>query len=289
MRMLATLWMVSVGLCLTASCSADSKHDAAPAAHENGIPPKKQVVTFKSGDLSLIGFLFKPEGSGPFPTLIWNHGSERNPGLGEQFDTVASIFVPAGYVVFAPVRRGHGRSEGTYIVSSLDQARLNEGEDAANQLAVHLLETEQLGDQLAGLEYAKQLPYVDSKRLAVAGCSYGGIQALLGAERNPGYRAAISISPGALSWEHNPPLRERLAEAARRIGIPVLLIQPAKDASLEPSRVLGHELEHLGADFIGKVYPADGPEKEQHHCFGGPSGMHVWAEDAKAFLAEHLR
>jgi hypothetical protein len=36
------------------------------------------------------------------------------------------------------------------------------------------------------------------------------------------------------------------------------------------------------------VYPATGPEKEQGHCFGGAGGMHVWADDAKAFLEANL-
>ena len=39
----------------------------------------KKRVTFKSGDLTLVGFLYKPEGQGPFPGIIWNHGSDREP------------------------------------------------------------------------------------------------------------------------------------------------------------------------------------------------------------------
>ena len=42
----------------------------------------KQRVTFKSGSLTLVGYLFKPAGRGPFPAVLWNHGSERNPGGG---------------------------------------------------------------------------------------------------------------------------------------------------------------------------------------------------------------
>jgi carboxymethylenebutenolidase len=103
-------------------------------------------------------------------------------------------------------------------------------------MTVQLLETEQLDDQLAGLAYLKQLPFVDRDRIAVAGCSYGGIQTLLGAERIAGYKAAISISPAALSWDGNPFLQKRLIQSVRGINIPVLLLQPARDASLEPNR-----------------------------------------------------
>ncbi|HEV3141185.1 MAG TPA: prolyl oligopeptidase family serine peptidase [Vicinamibacterales bacterium] len=251
--------------------------------------PAKDRVSFKSHGLALTGFLFKPDGAGPFPAVVWNHGSEPNPGGGPQFDTVAGIFVPRGYVVFAPIRRGHKMSEGPYILDERDQARRRGGHAEAERTVVHLLEAEQLDDQLAGLEYVKHLSYVDSTRVAVAGCSFGGIQALLGAERSAaGYRAAFAISPAAQSWTDNPLLRDRLIRAVRNISIPVMLIQPAKDDSLEPSRVLGAELTKLKKPYFGKVYPATGPEEEQKHCFGGARGMHVWADDAVSFLEKFV-
>jgi dipeptidyl aminopeptidase/acylaminoacyl peptidase len=153
---------------------------------------------------------------------------------------------------------------------------------------VQLLDTEQLRDQLAGLDFVKQLPFVDTDRIVVAGCSFGGIETLLGAASEAGYKAAISLSPAAQSWEGNEYLRTRLIKAVRKIDIPTLIIQPAKDASLAPSRVLGAEATRAGKPVTTKVYPATGPEKEQGHCFGGASGMHVWAEDAKAFFRSHV-
>jgi dienelactone hydrolase len=248
-----------------------------------------QTVNFKTGDHTLLGVLYKPEGRGPFPALIWNHGSEKAPQAGPQFGSVASIFVPGGYVVFAPVRRGHGDSKGRYILDVIKQTGAAEGIQAAKRKTVQLLETEQLDDQLAGLAYLKQLPSVDRDRIAVAGCSYGGIQTLLGGERNVGYKAAISISPAALSWDGNRFLQKRLIQSVRGINIPVLLLQPARDTSLEPTRVLGEEAARLGKSFTTKVYPDTGPQDQRGHCFGGAKGMHIWAEDAKAFLAANLR
>jgi carboxymethylenebutenolidase len=246
----------------------------------------KERVTFKSGSLTLVGFLFKPDGAGPFPALVWNHGSERNPGTMRQFDAVAAIFVPAGYVVFAPMRRGHGDSEGPYI---MDQLRRGQEGHASASLAVRLLEGEHLDDQLAGQAYVKRLPYVDPQRLVVAGCSFGGIETMLAAERGAGYRAAVAISPGAQSWNGNAPLRDRLVAAARKAEIPVFLIQPPNDASLEPSRVLGAELERRGKQNAVKVYPPDMPPDQQGHCFGGARGMHVWAQDVLTFFAGAVR
>jgi hypothetical protein len=92
-----------------------------------------------------------------------------------------------------------------------------------------------------------------------------------------------------LSWNNNPLLQKRLLQSLQGIDIPVLLLQPARDASLEPSRVLGAEAARLGKPFTSKVYPDTGPEDERGHCFGGAKGMHVWADDVKAFLAANLR
>ncbi len=268
------LALLAFALCLAAPLRAEDEPR----------PYNKERVSFKSGSLTLVGFLFRPDRPGPLPGLIWNHGSERNPGSAPQFDAVAAVFVPAGYVVFAPVRRGHGGSEGTYIQDELQRA--GPGRDRAQ---VRLLE-EQVDDQLAGLAYLKSLPYVDRSRLAVAGCSYGGIQTLLGAERGAGYRAAVAMSPAALSWNGNPILQDRLVQAVRKIDIPVLLIQPPRDASLEPSRVLGGEFERLGKRYTGKIYPESIPGELQTHCFGGiRRGSSVWAQDVLAFLAGALR
>lgn len=129
-------------------------------AAQDSPPLVKQRVTYPNGDVTLVGFVFKPAGKGPFPTIIWNHGSEPNPGAGTQFDSVAAVFVPHGYVVFAPTRRGHGESTGDYIGNVLSRARSTQGNAAAMQIMKRLLETQQLDDQIAGIEYAKKLPFV---------------------------------------------------------------------------------------------------------------------------------
>ena len=246
----------------------------------------KQAVTFKSGHLTLVGVVYKPDGPGPFPTVIWNHGSEKTPGASRQFDVVADIFVPAGYAVFAPSRRGHDASEGAYISDLMDAEEKKLGPDGAARLMVRLLETEQLDDQFSGIAYAKTLPFIDANRMVVAGCSFGGIQSLLAAERGGGLKAAFSISPAALTWGWNPRIRNRLLTAVHGITIPVRLVQPPKDASLEPARVLGEEARKARKNaFITKVYSSETiPEAEQGHCFGGARGFHNWAAEAVDFF-----
>ena len=247
----------------------------------------KQRVTYQNGDLTLVGFVYKPDGPGPFPTVIWNHGSEKNPGGGPQFDSVAAVFVPAGYAVFAPTRRGHGASQGVYIVDTLNVLRATD-RAKANDVMVRLLETEQVDDQFAGTAYAKKLAFVDTSRMVVAGCSFGGIQTMLAAERGAGFRAAMPISPAAQTWESNAGIQKRLITAIDRITMPVLLIQPPKDNSLEPARVLGEEAKRRGKRVTVHVYPATMPDSEQVHCFGGAKGFHNWAAEAVKFFNDAL-
>jgi len=68
-RVLASL--VVLGLCLAVLARAQN----APAATST-----KERVTCKSDHLTLVGFLFTPTKPGPFPGLLWNHGSEQHPG-----------------------------------------------------------------------------------------------------------------------------------------------------------------------------------------------------------------
>jgi dienelactone hydrolase len=260
------------------------------AIPSNNAKPTKEKITFKSGDLTLEGFIFKPAGDGPFPAIVWNHGSEPNPDHG-QFDAVASVFVPAGYVLFAPVRRGQGESQGESIVDRITQEHSSKGDQAADQLLVNLMETEQLQDQLAGLTYLKALSYVDQTRIGVSGCSYGGIQTILGAESSADYKAAMAISPAAESWKGNQLLRERLIQAVDNIHIPVFLIHPAQDASLEPGKVLGAEFERLGKPYQLKIFPPIGTDAQQSHCFGSVSvhGQDIWGPDALEFFNKILQ
>src|SRR5258708_636629 len=174
---------------------------------------KPELITFESGDLALKGFLWTPEGPGPFPAILWNHGSERLPGTA---DTVALFFVSRGYVFFVPHRRGQGRSPGTYIMDQLNVIRL----PAQRSLMLVALNEAQFEDQLAALTFLKTRPDVDQSRLVVMGASFGGIQTLLAVERGPGYRVAVDCSGGAESWDGSPDLRTRLTAAARNAPIP---------------------------------------------------------------------
>src|SRR5260370_36138739 len=49
-----------------------------------------ELIEFRSGDLDLKGFIWKPAGAGPFPAILWDHGSAKGP---RAVDSVATLFV----------------------------------------------------------------------------------------------------------------------------------------------------------------------------------------------------
>jgi dipeptidyl aminopeptidase/acylaminoacyl peptidase len=245
----------------------------------------KTRVTFENGSLTLVGYLYKPAGDGTFPAVVWNHGNEQDPASGSEIDAIADILVPAGYVVFAPLREGQGGSQGASLQDQVQQKLNSSGASAAQQLFVQLMEGSQLDDQLAGLAYLKSLPYVDPDRLAVAGCSYGGIQAILAAEKSAGYKAAVAISPGSESWDGNTLLQQDLTKAVSSINIPVFLLHPEKDVSVAPGYALAQEFLRLKKSYGLKIYPPFGPDDEQGLCFGDGTGFHWFAPDMLSFLA----
>ena len=247
----------------------------------SGQSVRPDLITFKSSDLDLKGFLWKPSGDGLFPAVLWNHGSEKNPGTVE---SVATYFVDKGYVFFVPHRRGQGRSPGPYI---MDEVNKGESRGQRGQLLVDLHEIH-LGDQLAGLKYLQNLSFVDTKRIAVMGFSFGGIQTILAVERGPGYRVAVDCSGAAETWNGVSSLRSRLTEAARNAKMPVFFLQAENDYNLTPNRVLSEEVRKAGQPVEAKVYPAFGAGPRDGHSFC-VRGTKVWGPDVLNFIETHLQ
>jgi hypothetical protein len=115
------------------------------------------IVTFRSGQLALHGVLYKPEGSGPFPAVLYNHGSAAGMLSQEAFDALGPVFVHHGWVFFGPYRRGEGlsASAGPYIGDEIEAAKRQGGIAAGAAVMVRLLETDHLDDQLAALAWLR--------------------------------------------------------------------------------------------------------------------------------------
>ena len=254
------------------------------AAVDAQSPPVPVEVTFSSGSLVLHGFLYRPEGRGPFPAVLWNHGSERRPGW---LPEVAPQFLSRGYVFFIAHRRGHGRSPGDYVMDLLERANQSGGSSARSRMLVELME-QHLQDQMAALAFLKGLSNVDPQRLAVMGCSLGGIQTVLMAEKGLGVRAAVDFAGAAQNWQHSQDLRARMIQAVQHSQMPIFFIQAKNDYDVSPSHDLAAAMEISGKPHDLQMFPAFGKSNQDAHEFCVHGGE-IWAPQVFSFLSKSMQ
>ena len=78
-----------------------------------GLPIVPTEHTFESAGLELKGYLYTPPGDGPFPCLVFNHGSGINQGTDDVCRPgTAQVLMNWGLAVFMPHRQGYGNSPG---------------------------------------------------------------------------------------------------------------------------------------------------------------------------------
>jgi dipeptidyl aminopeptidase/acylaminoacyl peptidase len=248
-----------------------------------------ETVAFNSEGKVLHGRLYKPAGRGPFRAILYNHGSA--PGLlnDQAFDLIGPLFVARGWIFFAPYRRGQGLSSdaGPYIQEQIQAAQASGGDALAAATMVRLLSTEQLQDQMAALAWLKKQPFVLPTRIATMGNSFGGIEAVLGAEQGD-YCAAVDASGGAESWDKAPSLQSLMLHAVENAKSPILFFQAENDYNLAASRTLyaAMSASHKSAEI--RIYPPYGSSPQQGHSFAY-RGASTWFDDALRFLEANCR
>ena len=246
-----------------------------------------EEVTFMNGPLSLRGVVYKPTGPGPFPAVLYNHGSAPGMVNSQAFDAIGPRFAARGWVFFGPYRRGQGLSvqAGPYIGDQLDAATRKGGIPARAAEIVRLLEGDHLSDQLAALAWLRRATFIRPDAIAVAGNSFGGIETVLGVEREP-YCAAVDATGAAESWSKAPELRAAMIRAARNARAPIFFFQAENDFDLSPTRVLSAAMKDAGKPFETKIYPPFGTSHQDGHRFAY-RGSAIWFDDVFRFLEQH--
>jgi carboxymethylenebutenolidase len=161
---------------------------------------KPEIAQVHAGPVTLHGMLWLPTGRGPFPAVLFNHGSGRTKqelaSLGPyegQAETLGPLFARHGYVFLFLFRQGVGLSaqQGTNAIDLLNQESAAHGLEGRNALQLQLLEKRELTAAMAGLAFLRARPEVDRKRLTLVGHSFGGSLTILQAEREPDVRAIV--------------------------------------------------------------------------------------------------
>jgi len=237
----------------------------------------------------------KPTGFMEFPrkSVPYRDARERTNDFREIFTQAAAlgpVFARHRYVFLFLFRRGVGLSagQGSHAGDLLQTELATGGQEARNRLQLRLLENDELSDARAGLDFLRSLATVDSRRIAIAGHSFGGSLTPLLLERDSTIRGAILFGSAAGSWESSPELRARLLSAVDRLAVPVFFIHAANDYSTAPGKALAAEMTRLKKPRYLRIYPAFGASPSDGHNLVD-LGVAIWEHDAFNFLDNHVR
>jgi dienelactone hydrolase len=284
-----TIIVLALALQLSAVALAQTVSPSAP-------PAASQIADVRSGELHLKGYFWKPAGPGPFPTILFNHGSGADDAqhtagrtMAEAASDLAPIFLKHGYAFFYLCRRGQGLSadQGPFMQDLLKQAEAK-GADARKQLHYQLITGGQLDDALAGLTFLKAAPDVDPERIAIVGHSFGGMLTLLSGDHDSTIRAEVAFAAGANSWRASQELRDRTLASVGKTAAHIMLVYAANDYDTTPGKDISAELDRLHKSHLLKIYPAIGKTTDDGHSLLY-LGISEWEPDVFQFLDENVK
>lgn len=243
------------------------------------IPMKVSSLFGGKKDLKLEATLYKPEGAGPFPLLIVNHGS-TGPGkisakLTLRYEEFGKYFTQKQFVVLAPMRRDRGQSEGDYEEPYwCSDAEVDRGIKNAIQ------------DIDAVFAYVKELPYIDTSRIVLSGVSRGGILSVIYAAERPGsVRAVINfvggwMGEGCTKYMYDPNLMY-FKRSGARTTTPMIFLYADNDSyySKEAIKTYWKAFEKAGGKGAFRLYGSVG---QDGHSLSRNWG--VWLKDVEDFL-----
>jgi len=280
---ISTTFLLGVCLCLVAA-AAHSQSPADSAYTE---------VFYPSGSLRIHAYLYKPNGDGPFPVVIYNHGARTGrPRRPEPNEYIGRLLTRAGYAVLVPERRGYGGSDGPTLSEDV-------GNDLGQRFVVRVeAETD---DVFAAVDYLRTLPFADTKRIGIMGYSLGGIVTMFAVSRSTTFAVAINQAGATGAWNISEPLRSALIAAAEKATTPALLLAAQNDHTTDSITTLGEIFNKRGVPHRMVVYE---PFTPQHaagtgtvgirfnpapgHLLFEAQGIHVWERDVLEFLARYL-
>lgn len=132
---------------------------------------REEPVSFVNGDVQLAGSLLIPEGNGPFPVVIFIHGSQGSDR--HMYRHYADCFARHGIGALIYDKRGTGTSTGNWRQAGLDTLA---------------------DDALAAAKSLKGHPRIDGQAIGVWGISQGGWIVALAAQRDPDIAFVIGVS-----------------------------------------------------------------------------------------------
>jgi dipeptidyl aminopeptidase/acylaminoacyl peptidase len=138
---------------------------------------RSDVLTWKNDGLELNGIVTYPpdfDAAKKYPLVLYIHGGPRSAST-TAFSTIPQSLAAQGWVVFQPNYRGSDNAGNEFTRAINDDSGAGPGRDV-----------------MAGVEALKKRGFVDEKRIAVGGWSYGGYMTTWMIGHYPIFKAAVS-------------------------------------------------------------------------------------------------
>ncbi|BFM09434.1 alpha/beta hydrolase family protein [Halioxenophilus aromaticivorans] len=259
----------------------------------NKIPHEQQSVSIPvpGTDLSLAGTVIWPEGEGPFPLAILNHGTSSAANRAKfnywRKPHVVNALIERGFAVLIPMRRGFGATGGEYRATTdgcavehpnFYEAGIKAGEDI-----------------VAAINFAPTIARVNSDRIILVGHSAGGYGAIAAASMVPGKVAAVANFGGGRGGRYNawgePCHPKVLAEAITRytqsITAPVLWYYAENDRFFSPKAATQWFDAYTAAGGKGALVIGPAFKDNGHSILMAKDGIPIWTPSFDQFLKQY--
>ena len=230
------------------------------------------------GSTELETTIYKPDGPGPFPVVVINHGKAYgDPRFQSRYRPViaARYFLQRGYVVLVPMRQGFSKSSGSYINGGCN---------------VESNGRTQAEDVKTVLDYALAQPYADKSRILIMGQSHGGWTTLaFGALDYPGVKGLVNFAGGlrqetCAGWEAG--LARGAAGYAAETRVPSLWFYGDNDSYFKPTTWQEMAARYNAGGGKARVVAFGTFGSDSHSMFGATKGQTIWQPEVARFLDE---
>jgi dienelactone hydrolase len=235
----------------------------------------------------LEAVIFKPDGTGPFPLAVINHGSTgggRDPAVAKQTWFAADLadFLNAlGWMVAFPQRRGRGKSDGLYDEGFSQDRKSGYTCDADTSLRGA---DRALSDIDAAIAALRRRPDVAPTAVLIGGQSRGGVLAAAYAGLHPAQIfGVINFVGGRLgeACSSASAVNQALFERGAHYGRPTIWLYGQDDPfySIAHSRSNFAAFEKAGGQ--GSFFEFGGPSNPGHTVFSNP---YLWSGPIGKYL-----
>ncbi len=222
--------------------------------------------------------IYKPDGEGPFPIAVINHGkSSGDPKFQGRYRPAlaARYFLQRGYAVVVPMRQGFSKSGGLYVGGGCNVE--------SNGRA-------QAEDVKGVLDFVTQQSWADKNRMVVLGQSHGGWTTLaFGPLNYPGVKALVNFAGGlrqetCIAWENN--LAKGAGDYGAKTRLPSLWFYGDNDSffTTETYRAMFEKYTASGGPAQLVAFGLFGTDA--HSMFGSRNGSPIWQPEVTKLLAK---